>query len=843
MAIRAHPRAASGTVRRAVLVGLFAGTGVGAGYLLSGAPNWELMTLVAALAGGTIGRSGGVAAGALGAAIYSLGNPLGAPAPPVLAAQAAGMGAAGWLGGTLAPPVLANWRAGRRVAASALALLCGVLATLFYDLLTNLSLALAFGLPPAATLIVALPLAAVHLATNAAQFLLLFPWLLDRFAWRGQEPLRGVLRLAAIGALAGGLAAGGAEAAPRGSEGLPAGEAAVDTLSARTATDATAPPPGALDAAAPDTGRAAPAEPPFWAPFAANLPERLARDSRLVPLIDGGFGARLRLVHEADTGAPLFLRDGIPLGVGHRWADDPWTVSQTGLELAGVGYGADGWGGTGGVIQLARADPEPGVARTDTRFTKGPHGSYLRSLAFRTPRAPWRLRFDFEETIDQQGYDFRPPDFPGLPGMPALGESRFRAGRGTLERLFGGGRELSVSLESVRKHKRGLPSADLRHEELWSDHASADWRSPTAAGALRAALFFSHADVQRQHADQPQVAPQDRRKLEMSREGVLCELAGHAGRRLVAGGWAWRLHDGGAEASWAAGAAGPVEAGGEGAHVSLEQPLRGRAVAATVALAAWWDDHGGWLAGGGLTARPAAGRSWWEATLEAGGRAPRPDELHTADLAAGGGQQVALLPNPDLRRERTWRAALKLSGAAAGTEVALDASARLLRGGIGWRALPEQPDRGRWENGLDLDSWCLALGARRAGRLAGRVEAGADVIWRGHEVRAGVPVGLPPARSDRLRLAWERSLFHGDGVLEIGYLLERRGAMDDPWLPAGRFRLPSHLLHHLLLGFRLVGVDLTMELRNLADAEPRLSTGALGYGRELRWRMEWSFRR
>ena len=46
-------------VRQPVLLGLFAGTAVGAGYLLAGIPNVELMTLIAALAGSVLGAGRG----------------------------------------------------------------------------------------------------------------------------------------------------------------------------------------------------------------------------------------------------------------------------------------------------------------------------------------------------------------------------------------------------------------------------------------------------------------------------------------------------------------------------------------------------------------------------------------------------------------------------------------------------------------------------------------------------------------------------------------------------------------------------------------------------------------
>jgi hypothetical protein len=229
--------------------------------------------------------------------------------------------------------------------------------------------------------------------------------------------------------------------------------------------------------------------------------------------------------------------------------------------------------------------------------------------------------------------------------------------------------------------------------------------------------------------------------------------------------------------------------------------------------------------------------------LSALGRAPRPDELWSVDRVTDGTRTVLLLPNPDLRRERTWRAAATATRTLAGTEVAITGAARLLRDGICWSPLGGEPDSGRWRNGLDLDSWSVVLSAKREQRVAGRLRCGADVAWRGHDVRRGLPLGLPPERSERLRVEWGRAVFEGDGVCEIGYLLEHRGRLGDPWLPGGLPELPPHTLHHVLLGFRLVGADLTLEIRNLTDQRPRLSAGALGDGRELRWRLEWGFRR
>jgi len=66
-----NPPQAQSSVRQPVLLGLFVGTAVGAGYLLAGVPNVELMTLVIALCGGVMGAGSGFVAGALAASIFS----------------------------------------------------------------------------------------------------------------------------------------------------------------------------------------------------------------------------------------------------------------------------------------------------------------------------------------------------------------------------------------------------------------------------------------------------------------------------------------------------------------------------------------------------------------------------------------------------------------------------------------------------------------------------------------------------------------------------------------------------------------------------------------------------
>lgn len=869
-------RPAPGALRRAVLLGLFAGTGVACGYLLSGLPNFELMSLVAALAGGVLGCGGGAASGALAAAAYSLGNPLGAPVPVLLAAQVAGLALAGAAGGAVAPAVLRLRRRGRRGRAAAAGLATGLAVTLAYDLLTNLAGAAAFGLPWAVALAGAVPFTLIHLAGNAPQFLLLFPWLLERFAGRARAPLRGLgptvalavtlllaastagARLPAGAAPAAGdtVRAGTAAAAAEGATAATAagagpGPAAPDTLRAG-ATPAVADSAAAVTAAVPAAGApaaGAPAAPAVRHPFAAHLVERLVRDGAFVAWSDGGLGARTQLRHEAGTApVPLMLRDGVPLGVGHRWADDPWTVAQTGLEPAGVGHGRDGWGGSEGAVNLVPDDREAEAARVDARFYKGSHGTYLRSVAARTPRAPWRLRLDFEETLDQQGYGLAPPGDARYAFVPRAGEARLRGGWTTLVHESPGGDRLAVAFGLGRKHKSSLPAAGLVREEIWSDQAVVTWAGRRPAGALRASLFVAGADVEQDRGEGG--AGEGARKLEVSRQGARVDLAGGAGeaRRVSATALAWRLSDDGdGTAAWAGAWSGPARLSGLTAGLSAAAPWRAGALAGQGVLGGWGARRGGWWPEAELACGPAGGEPWWRLTLGLGGRAPRSDELATVDravLQVGETERVAVyVPNRDLRAERTWRAALALRRTVLGTRLAVDGSARALREGIGWEPLAGGVDVGRWDNTLDLDAWCVTAAAEREGRLAGRACARAAVSWRGADVRRGVPVGLPPERSASLTVDWEYRAFHDDGILELSYQLEHRGAADEPWLPAGWARLRPATLHHAIVGFRLLGADLSLAVRNLADARTRLSAGALGDGRELRWRLHWTLRR
>ncbi len=826
---------ARGALRRLILLGLFAGTGTGAGFLLVGLPNIELVTLVSALAGVVLGRAGGGLAGALAAAAFSLGNPVGKPPPLLLAAQAGGMAMAGWLGGGVGGAVAGLRRAGRRTAAALLAGGTGLLATLLYDAATNVAGAAAFAVDWRVALAGAVPFTLVHAGVNVVLFALFLPSLSARYGHLARSPLRGSGETAKLALLVVALGVSApVQAAPVATERSEADSAAVQARP--VAADST----GVAETAAPDQRP--------WEPFDANLVAWLSRCTKWRPVEDGGYGARMVARHEADTAPwPLVLRNGAPIGTGHRWADEPWLSPITGQEATIGGYGVDLWGGAAGVVELTAADRVPSAPLAAFRFHKGDHETYLRSASFRTPRAPWRLRFDFEETLDRQGYDFLRDGDPRFV-MPAAGSAAFRSGRGTLERAWNRG-ALTLAFEAVRKHRTGLASADVDHEEVWADRADLCWHGRTGLGDLRAVLFFGGTDVVRERS---RLAAAALRKVESAREGALAEFASRDGeRRVTICATGWRVDDTGATEDEAPGCSGPRSAVGE--DVSLRAGLetsRGGMIWAP-AVAAWWDGRGEWRPGADVKVRAPGARPWWEVSFEMGGRAPRPDELATPDVAAGGplpdGQAPTLwllLPNPELRRERLLRLAGRVARSVAGTEFALDASGRSLRRGIGWQSSGDAAGAtGRWDNALELDAWAVTASVTFHQNLFGLLRARAEATRRGCDVRAGVPLGLPPERSASLSVDWEHDAFHGDGVFELGYRLESCGVYDDPWVPGVDFELPARTLHHLLLGFRLLGADLSLGLLNLADDVAPVAAGTLAEGRQLRLRLEWTLLR
>lgn len=148
------------------------------GYLLAPVPNVELMSATLFISGALLGAPAGAGTGASAALIFSLLNPMGTAAPPLLLAQMSGMAIIGATGG-LAAGLRA---AGRR--RSLLFGCIGITVTLLYDLLTTLSFApFVAGGDPAAWLALfaaGAPFYLIHLSVNGMVFALLVPLVLDR---------------------------------------------------------------------------------------------------------------------------------------------------------------------------------------------------------------------------------------------------------------------------------------------------------------------------------------------------------------------------------------------------------------------------------------------------------------------------------------------------------------------------------------------------------------------------------------------------------------------------------------------------------------------------------------
>jgi hypothetical protein len=187
----------------------------------------ELFTMAVFLSGMVAGAAWGAWIGGVSRLVFSVANPLGPPHPWILLAQTLAGALVGALGGLAGAWILLP--RGRAPAGgalrTALLLAFGVLATVLYDLLTNLAQGVVFGSIPA-TLALAVVPSAQHVASNAAIFAvvgnLAVPWLARHpaVADRGARLVAAV----ALGSLA--LGPARADAAPARS----AGAAPVDSM-------------------------------------------------------------------------------------------------------------------------------------------------------------------------------------------------------------------------------------------------------------------------------------------------------------------------------------------------------------------------------------------------------------------------------------------------------------------------------------------------------------------------------------------------------------------------------------------------------------------------------------
>jgi hypothetical protein len=160
-------------VLRLTRLSLFTALGVTLGYALMAVPNVELITATAFIAGAVSGAWGGAFVGGASEGIFSLFHPLGAPPPPLWAAQVLSMALTGAAGGLFSGSAFPMTRS-RRILVG----ISGFLCTLNFAVLTTLaySWTVSFSLKQIlASLVFGLGFYVVHLTSNTAIFFTVVP--------------------------------------------------------------------------------------------------------------------------------------------------------------------------------------------------------------------------------------------------------------------------------------------------------------------------------------------------------------------------------------------------------------------------------------------------------------------------------------------------------------------------------------------------------------------------------------------------------------------------------------------------------------------------------------------
>ena len=615
-----------------------------------------------------------------------------------------------------------------------------------------------------------------------------------------------------------------------------------------------------------------------WNPFATDLADRLRMVAPWSSIQDGAYGSALLLLHEPGAG-PLaeFRRDGLPLGTGHLWSDDPWTVSLAGVETVTEASGAVSGSGPTDSLNFRSFAADSSGAVLDSRFFKGGAENYLRRLSFRTPRAPWVIGFDFDEQIlhDFKGSEFSyngesAPPYPAVPGDRRFEsapdwEAKTRIARTSLWRNQPDGSRLALSYERLRRHAALMPAYDLERSEQWAERVHGSWTTPAAGGVLELGVALNASDL----VTVPLVDT-GIRTTTSARQTVRGAWQGDDGRwRACFEASAWRVSELG-EAFWGDEALPIYRTSRQDAEGLMTRSwLLGRRRLGLGAGAVWQRQAGARPRLDAICDDPGQG---WSLHFEHGGRPPRSDELGSDWTTATPTRVVRLLPADALDFERTTRAAFVWNRRTAGLDLQGTATVRRTREGIGWleeggrsQAVPGLQEReerwGRWANGVALDAWTAGLKVGRGLDIAGLLRMDVRIDWRGWSLDTDptrpLPMFLPPERSAALQARWTHSYFHGDGILELGWDVEHRSEATDPWLPGTVDRQPAVTLHHALVMFRLAGADLGLSFRNVLDVQGALTSGSLAItrsdlinsvvtntsGREMRWRLQWTLRR
>ncbi len=831
-------------VRQPILLGLFAGVGVAVGYLLAGVPGVELMTLVSCLAGVALGPARGALAGGLAAAAYSLGSPYGMAAPPLLAAQVLGMALPGVLGGLCAPLLV------RRDGRSSSALLAGGLgfaAAFAFDLLTNLGIIVGYDLDWRVVLPGAAGMAAVHLVVNGVIFASVLPTAARRVAVLARGSLRGGAATLALLLV---LVLRPGDASAQDNAPAPADSAAVLALadSAAVAAPVAHPPaPAPIGPAALGWKRE------LWTPFSLHALNWLDWWSPRVVVAEAGTAGPAYVLGEASTSpAPLTTVDGVPWGTGHALADDPWLTPQQGLRWEPEAAFGDGLGGTGGRFTLATDDPDPPRSVSTYRGVKGRHESYMRGIDVLTADAPWRVGFAFEEVIDNEAWNYTTgpdalfrPDDSFYPGHGKVRQSRTR-----LQRVLDPDNRLTLEFSTARLTRSDVPSWHADQREIWDTGVAAAMDGTSDGLRWRAIAHWRDRDVLWADYDAGRTELVDGRKVETGREGIILEVSPLADPAAAAAPLTslrlayhqWSVDDRSDTVSVRPADLGPTSGRGRQARVEAGSGRRFGGQVATVAVFGSWDERVDIAPGWSAAVGQDAARPHWRLEIGGDGRAPRSDELLTPWERYIDGRELTILPNLDLGREHTLRAGLSLRARLLGTDFAVEAAARRLSDGITWVPLEGETREGRWQNGLEMDSASLTGRLEHQGRLLGWARVMLEGTWQTMDEKTGQAAFLPPTRSGRLGLFWENHYFGEDGILELGLLGRWRGAMDDPWDVTRSYELPASTVLDLLVGFRLVGANLSLAFKNLTGERTQLSAGTWSAGQETDLRLFWTFR-
>jgi hypothetical protein len=159
-------------IRDLVLCATFVALAVALGFALVHLPNVELISLVVFFSGYFLGSRRGLLIGFLSMSLFTTFNPMGLPVVPVAMAQIGSMAVIGLMGG-----LFQGWVC-RGFAWIKLAII-GLACTFFYDLSTNVALALSLGLISKMFSVLAAGLAfcILHMVSNLIVFAAVGPFL------------------------------------------------------------------------------------------------------------------------------------------------------------------------------------------------------------------------------------------------------------------------------------------------------------------------------------------------------------------------------------------------------------------------------------------------------------------------------------------------------------------------------------------------------------------------------------------------------------------------------------------------------------------------------------------